>query len=112
MVALIDSGCDVTVIPQAIAEAIGLDLGGRRSQLYAFREHTDVAQSVADVTLLAKQDRLAATIHRVPVLIALQHPDEPDETEIVLGVAKVFDQFDISFQKSRNRIEFKNAKTT
>ncbi len=43
--ALIDSGCDITVVPENLAKVIGLPLAGKREKLYAFRESSAAIQS-------------------------------------------------------------------
>ncbi|MFH1053621.1 MAG: hypothetical protein V1740_04370 [Candidatus Woesearchaeota archaeon] len=55
--ALIDSGCDTTVIPEGIARAIGLNISGNKVKLYAFREANDVIQSSSTINFLGKEQR-------------------------------------------------------
>lgn len=43
--ALINSGCDTTVIPEGIAKAVGLKIKGKKDKLYSFREYTNIIQS-------------------------------------------------------------------
>jgi len=107
--ALIDSGCDITVIPEGIANAIGIDTKkGKKDKLYAYRESTDVVQSEADITFLGKEHRQSVTI-KIPVLIALKDPNFEEESDITLGVNGIFDNFDITFSKSKNKITLKKV---
>lgn len=99
--ALIDSGCDTTVIPEGIAKSIGLDMGGDKNKIYAYRESTDVINSKANITFMGKETRQDITVN-IPTLITLSK--EEDEVEIILGVNGVFDNFDITFKKSQNKI--------
>lgn len=107
IMALVDSGCDITVIPQSIAETLGLPLEGKRSKMFGYREEVGVIESFLNITFIGRVERESITLNRVPVLIALRQEGESDESEITLGVQRIFDEFKISFRKSKNRIEFK-----
>ena len=106
--ALIDSGCDISVIPDSIAEAIGLDMKGEESELQAYRETTKVIRSKVAVTFMSRANRENVTLI-IPILIALSSKDHEDEQEIVLGIARIFDGFDITFKKSQNKIILKRV---
>ncbi|MBD3249630.1 hypothetical protein GF336_06310 [Candidatus Woesearchaeota archaeon] len=105
--ALIDTGCDITVIPKGIAEGIGLDMNGKKDKLYAYRESTDVIESKARISFLGKEHRQSVVLDNIPTLIALS---DSDEQEITLGVEGIFDAFDIAFKKFQNEIIFKESK--
>ncbi|MBU0460083.1 MAG: retroviral-like aspartic protease family protein [Nanoarchaeota archaeon] len=107
--ALIDSGCDVTVIPEGIARAIGLSMEGNETKLYAFRESAEVIESKATITFLGKEPRESIKLPRVPVLIALAKKGMKDEEDITLGVNGIFDAFDITFKRAQNKIVFKKV---
>ncbi len=107
--ALIDSGCDVTVIPESIANAIGLDMSGERNKLYAYRESNDVIQGKATITFVGRVQRQSVTLNNVPVLIALTKDGIEDEHDITLGVEGIFDAFDITFKKAQNKIILQKA---
>ncbi len=106
--ALIDSGGDITVIPENLAKVIGLRLEGKKEQLYAFRESNEAIQSKATVTFIGKAYRQNVTI-TIPVLVVLSEEDENEEG-IVLGVQGVFDAFEITFKKTENQITMKPTK--
>lgn len=106
---LLDSGCDITVIPESLAMAIGLDMDGEKSKLFAYRESTDTIRSKMDITFVGRAGRESQTIKDVPILIALSKGDIGDETDIVLGVEKIFDEFDILFRKTQNKIIMKRV---
>ena len=106
--ALIDSGCDTTVIPEGIARAVGLDMGGKKNKVYAYRESTDVIESNASLTLIGRANRESIKI-KIPVLIALSKKGIKDEEDITLGVNGIFDVFDITFKKSQNKIILKKV---
>ena len=106
--ALIDSGCDITVIPENLARTIGLNLSGKKEKLYAFRESSDAIQSKVNITFVGKANRQNVTV-ATPVLVVLSRGDENEEG-IVLGVQGVFDAFEITFRKAENQITLKPIK--
>lgn len=110
--ALIDSGCDTTVIPEGIARAIGLNLEGEKDKLYGFRESSEVIQSKAIITFLGKEHRQSVKLTNVPVLIALADKKDKEEDDITLGIDGIFDSFEITFKKAQNRIIFKGITKT
>lgn len=105
--ALIDSGCDITVIPENIARVVGLNLNGKKEKLYAFRESSEAIRSKVKITFVGKAHRQNVTI-AVPVLVVLSKGD--DEEGMVLGVQGVFDAFEINFRKAGNQIMMKAVK--
>lgn len=107
--ALIDSGCDTTVIPQGIAKEIGLNVDGEKDKLYGFRESSDVVISKSSITFLGREYRQSIKLPNVPVLIALTKKGHKEEEDITLGIDGIFDVFDITFKKSQNKIIFKKA---
>jgi len=104
--ALIDSGCDTTVVPENVAQRIGLRFGNS-TELFAFRESTAAAQSQGNLSFIGKARRSTERIANVPIVIALGGEEE----DVVLGVAGIFDAFDIGFQKTQNRITLKRVRS-
>lgn len=107
--ALIDSGSDITIIPEGIAKAINLNMKGKKDKLYAYRESADVIQSTASITFLGKEYRQSVTLNNTTVLIALAKEGIKEEEDIVLGIEGIFDAFEIIFKKSENKIVFKTS---
>lgn len=105
--ALIDSGCDTTVIPEGIARGIGLSIEGDKHKLYAYRECNDVVESSVNINFLGKEYRQSVTLSNLRILVALSKESVKEEEDIVLGIEGVFDAFEIIFKKSQNRIIFK-----
>mgnify|MGYP001583266083 CR=1 FL=1 len=103
MVALIDSGCDITVIPEDLARAVGLSLKGPENIMYAFREASKVIDSKATITFMGKQARNNVKV-QIPVFIVKTKEGFSEDAGIVLGVREVFDMFNINFKKSKNQI--------
>ncbi len=115
IVALIDSGSDVTVIPEGIARFLGLDMNGEKTKLQAYRESNDVVISKANIIFLGRRG-ISENLNNVPVLISLK-PDNltddfEEEDEMVLGVEKIFDEFEITFKKAHNKIILKRISKT
>jgi hypothetical protein len=103
--ALMDSGSDITVIPRGIAEYIGLKFGGKKTKLYGYNEATDGEESLVDITFIGKAERQSVKLQDVPVII----PDTKVDDDVILGVIRIFDEFDISFKKSDNKIILKKV---
>ena len=106
--ALIDSGCDITVIPYDLAQAIGLKLEGEKSVLFAFRESTEVIHSKVGITFMGKVQREEAYLAHIPVLIPAAN-NLLEEEGVVLGIEGIFNAFDIHFKKSENKIILKKV---
>ena len=107
--ALIDSGCDTTVIPKSLAEAIGLSMSGNKNILYAYHEASEVIESSATITFLGKEPRQSVSLN-VPVLITIPKDDSDEEIDIVLGINGIFEMFDITFKKAVNKIILKQVR--
>lgn len=101
--ALIDSGCDATVIQEDLAKAVGLNLKGSESTLYAFREASIVINSKASMTFMGRKARQNIKV-QVPVLIVKSKEGFSEDAGIVLGVEGIFDKFNIHFKKNKNQI--------
>ena len=106
--ALVDSGCDTTVIPEGLAKAVGIPIKGKKTKLYAYREFSEVIISSTNITFVGKANRESVTLN-IPILITLSKNDSEDEQDITLGVDGVFNYFDITFSKSKNRIILKRV---
>ncbi len=55
--ALIDSGADVSFIPESLAKAVGLEIKGEKTKLFAYRESNDVITSQTDITFIGRAER-------------------------------------------------------
>lgn len=108
--ALIDSGCDITVIPEGIAEAIGLKTKGKKTELHGHRGSSPAIPSKTTIKFISRVRRNSMTLRNVPILISLREDDAEEEQDITLGVERIFDHFDINFKKSQNKIIFKKSK--
>ena len=107
--ALLDSGCDVTIIPESFAKLIKLK-EHQETELIAYRERTKVKTSKADITFLSKAPRENVKLSSVPVFITPEN-DDKFLPEVVIGVRGIFDKFEIKFNLGQNRIELKKIDT-
>ena len=107
VIALIDSGSDGTVIPEGIANFLGLDMKGKHTTLQAYRECNEAIISKVNVSFVGRRGS-SEVLNNVPVLISLcpKNPSEDfvEENEMVLGVERIFDEFEITFKKTANKI--------
>ena len=107
--ALLDSGCDVTIIPQSFAKLLKLK-EYEETELIAYKEKTKVLTSKANMTFLGRVERENVKLTSVPVFIT---PDNDDKflPEVVIGVRGIFDKFEIKFNLGQNKIELKKMDT-
>ena len=107
--ALLDSGCDVTIIPQSFAKLLKLKEYGE-TELIAYREKTKVLTSKTNITFLGRVERENVKLTSVPIFIT---PDNDDKflPEVVIGVRGIFDKFEIKFNLGQNKIELKKIDT-
>ncbi|MFH1668323.1 MAG: aspartyl protease family protein [Candidatus Woesearchaeota archaeon] len=105
--ALLDSGCDITVIPEGIARALSIEMDGKRNKLFAHRESSDTISSKVNIIFQGKVERQSVRLNNVPILVCLEEKGIDEESDIVLGVDTIFDHFDITFKKSQNKIIMK-----
>ena len=99
-----DSGADTTVMSESVADSIGLNKTGQKGVLFAYKEGVEVVQSKCRITFKDKRARSNVTF-TIPVLITLGD----QSNDVVLGMAGVFDYFNITFKKSKNKIIMKKA---
>ena len=107
--ALLDSGCDVTIIPESFAKLLKLR-EYEETELIAYREKTKVKLSKANITFLGKVERENVKLTNVPVFITPEN-DDKFLPEVVIGVRSIFDKFEIKFNLGQNRIELKKTDT-
>ena len=109
--ALIDTGCDTTVVPEEVAKIIGLRMDGQVSRIYGFLESNEVIIGKSNILFLGKEYRQSVKLRDVPILIVKKTQESGDEGEIILGIEGIFDAFEITFRKNQNKIILKETKT-
>lgn len=105
--ALIDSGCDTTIIPESIARYLDLNLSSEETKIQGYREKIGVIPSLANITFIGRKSRISTTLSNVPVLVVPETEDS--DTGVILGVERIFDEFEIVFKKSAGRVILKKT---
>jgi len=113
-IALLDTGCDATVIPDKIAQLIGLNMKGRKTKIFGqWDTGTDAIESTCTMMFLGKLHKNTVILKDVPVLIAVTKEgydgDITNNCEMVLGIKGIFDHFDITFEKTEDKIILKQV---
>lgn len=99
-IALLDSGADISAIPLAVAEILGLDLGDKKTPAYGIGGKVDSIETNVSVTIEKGHEHYA---FQMPVKVILGNYDFP----ILLGRAGFFDKFVISFNQSQEKVLLK-----
>ena len=85
-VALIDSGADISAVPLAVAEILGLDLSSEKTPAYGIGGKVDSIETTMNATIEKGHERY---IFQIPVKVIVGDYDFP----ILLGRAGFFDKF-------------------
>lgn len=98
--ALLDSGADVSAMPLAIAEAIGLDLTGVPGNSFGIGGKVKSVQSTVRVAVEKGHERYVFTL---PVMVIYDDYQFP----VILGRKGFFSQFLITFDEENERVTLK-----
>ncbi len=99
-IALLDSGADISAIPQGVAELLGLDLSGKKSPAFGIGGKVNAIDTQMQILVAKGHEQYAFTI---PVKVILDAYDFP----MLLGRAGFFDKFIISFDQKQERVSLK-----
>ena len=99
-IALLDSGADVSVVPRALAELLGLDLSGKREESFGIGGIVSAVKTNLNIELGKGHEH---HFIQLPVKVILTDDDFP----ILLGRAGFFDKFVITFNQREERILLK-----
>lgn len=104
--ALLDSGADISAMPQKMAEALGLETTAERKTAYGVGGAVDSVNTHARILVERGHERYWFDL---PIKIILGDHDFP----VLLGRTGFFDKFIISFDQAREKIHLKrnNAAT-
>lgn len=99
--AILDSGSDTTIIPKEIAEVIGIEY-----------KNDNYISGISGIPIKAKEGKVNIEFGKgrevysfeIPVLIP-----EKENLAVIIGRFGFFEQFKITFDESRKRIEFKKS---
>jgi len=89
-VAIIDSGSDFSYIPQWVAEALGIEIKGRESEVTTVNGKMKVIEDFVKIAIRHDKN-IESFIIPVDVPVEKEHTDE-----IILGRKGFFDRFDIT----------------
>lgn len=100
VIALLDSGADLSVIPQGLAEFLNLDLDGKRGESHGIGGKIPIVESNLWVVLKKGHENYRFNI---PVQVVIG----PDQVPPLLGRTGFFDQFVISFDNKEEKVTLK-----
>ncbi|MEK6843936.1 MAG: aspartyl protease family protein [Nanoarchaeota archaeon] len=101
-IALLDSGADISVVPQDVAELLGLDLNKPKEEARGIGGKVPAIQTNMNIELKRSHE---AYNFRIPVKVILK--DEIEEMPILLGRAGFFDKFIVTFNQKEEKITLK-----
>ena len=102
VIALIDSGADISVIPEGIAKFLNLNLDGKKEKANGIGGQISVINSSVNVNIRKNHENYDLNI---PVQVILG----PDEIPPLLGRRGFFDEFVISFDNKNEKVTLKKV---
>ena len=99
-IALIDSGADISAMPKAIAEILGLDLNGKKTLAYGIGGQVESVETKVSMTVQKGHENY---VFQIPIKIILGDYDFP----VLLGRLGFFDKFIILFNQSKEKVYLK-----
>lgn len=105
-VALLDSGADVSVISQEIAELLGLDLSGQKEEANGIGGKVLAIQSKVNLEIKKGHEYYNLIL---PVKVILSEQNSEVDIPILLGRAVFFDEFIVTFNQKEGRILLKKV---
>ena len=100
VIALLDSGADISAIPQGLAEFLNLDLNGEKDKAEGVGGEVDVINTKLNVQLKKGHEDYNFNI---PVQVILGK----DKIPPLLGRNSFFDKFIISFDNKKEKVTLK-----
>jgi hypothetical protein len=102
ILAILDSGSDITIIPKEIAEILSIEYTGENE-----------ISGISKDKIKAKEGKLLVKFGKgreiydfeIPILV----PIDKENLSIIIGRAGFFNEFKISFSESERKIEFKKS---
>lgn len=99
---LLDSGADVSAVPLAIAEILGLDLSKEKNFAYGIGGKVNSVESNMNITVERGHEHYT---FQIPVKVILDDYEFP----VLLGRVGFFDKFVISFDEGKERVSLKKV---
>ncbi len=104
--AILDTGSDISILPKSFGDLLGVESDGKETTIEAFHEKYDAVPVKLNVVFLGKVERQSVNVDNVPFLIPLEKSKKwYIADDVILGIERIFDCFDITLKKSENRIE-------
>ena len=103
-IALLDSGADISVVPQEVAELLGLDLSGKREEARGIGGIVPAVQT--NINLEVEKGHESYSMN-IPVKVLLVSSLE--ELPVLLGRAGFFDKFVVTFNQRQEKILLKKV---
>ncbi len=103
IVAILDSGADISVLPLEVGEQLSLDLTRNRSPCGGIGGEVDTAEDRVRVRISQGHENYT---FEIPVKIVL---DPYSTIPVLIGREGFFDKFEITFDEGRERISLKKT---
>jgi len=103
--AMLDSGSDLTIIPEELAEILSINFSGENEVFGISREPVKAKEGRINVRFGKGKEFYNFSI---PILVPLDKQDMP----IIIGRIGFFNQFKVTFIESEKKVEFKKVETS
>ena len=104
---IIDTGTDISVIPNSIADIIGIAFKDGPDMLTMENPYR-MRYGKIDLEVVAKEQRNTIKIASLPIASPVVEGSEPWLVDdVIIGIAGFFDNLEITFNKQQNRILIK-----
>ena len=101
IMAILDSGADISVLPMEVGEQLGLDLAKNRSPCSGIGGEVDTAENHVRVRISQGHENYT---FEIPVKVVL---DPKASIPVLIGRDGFFEKFEITFDEERERISLK-----
>ena len=96
--AILDSGSDLTTIPKAVADYLGLKAEGKEIEMVGYKGAGKVKQSRVTIIFKGKVQRQEEKLNNIPIAIM----QDPEEEDVIIGTSGVFEHFRITFNDTKS----------
>ncbi|NYZ76301.1 retroviral-like aspartic protease [Candidatus Micrarchaeota archaeon] len=103
VIALVDSGADVSAISKDLADILGVDLAGKQEEVVGIGGKVPSVRTRIDASIRNAHERYTFTLNVMVVL------DEKIEFGILLGRRDFFENFDVTFRENEEKIILKKV---
>ena len=95
---ILDSGSDITTVPQAIADILGLEVKDEENEMIGYKGRGKIKNGKVMLILKGKMQRIDGVLQDVPIAVM----QDPEEQEVVVGTKGVFEPFKILFNDGKS----------